>query len=154
TLAQVHMQVSGYPLRVVHQYAMGAAEALETARLIAQQSRASLEKWPGLSKKRAETLPHAALVLEALIERLALKRIVLSAWGVREGLLFESLEPEIAVIDPLLAGCSALGARQGVSPDLPAALKSWIAPLLAALPVVFDRDRDALLADAACRLAD
>src|SRR5690606_19544577 len=84
TLAQVHMQVSGYPLRVVHQYAMGAAEALETARLIAQQSRASLEKWPGLSKKRAETLPHAALVLEALIERLALKRIVLSAWGVRE----------------------------------------------------------------------
>jgi len=154
TLAQVQMQVSGYPLRIVHQYTMTADDALATARLIARQSKASLEKWPGLSKKRAETLPHAALVLEGLIERLGLKRIVLSAWGVREGLLYETLDPETAAADPLLAGCSALGARQGISPTLPGALNGWIAPLVAAMPTVFDRDRDELLADAACRLAD
>lgn len=154
TLAQVHMGVSGYPLRIVHQYEMDATEVLDTARLIARASRAALEKWPGLSKKRAETLPHAALVLEGLIERLGLKRIVLSAWGVREGLLYEALEPDIAAADPLLAGSSALGARQGISPTLPGALNGWIAPLLAALPPVFDRERDAVLADAACRLAD
>ena len=154
TLAQVHMGVSDYPLRIVHQYQMDAAEVLDTARLIARASKAALEKWPGLSKKRAETLPHAALVLEGLIERLGLKRIVLSAWGVREGLLYEALEPEIAAADPLLAGSSALGARQGISPTLPGALNGWIAPLLAALPPVFDRERDAILADAACRLAD
>ncbi|MDP3800757.1 Ppx/GppA family phosphatase [Brevundimonas sp.] len=154
TLAQVQMQVSGHPLRIVHQYAMDAADALATARLVARQSKPSLEKWPGLSKKRAETLPHAALVLEGLIERLDLKRIVLSAWGVREGLLFETLDRETASTDPLLAGCSALGARQGISPTLSGALNGWITPLVAALPPVFDRDRDALLADAACRLAD
>lgn len=154
TLAQVHMAVSAYPLRIVHQYQMEAAEVLDTARLIARASRTALEKWPGLSKKRAETLPHAALVLEGLIERLELKRIVLSAWGVREGLLYEALEPEIAGADPLLAGCSALGARQGISPTLPGALKAWIAPLMAAVPPVFDRERDDVLADAACRLAD
>lgn len=154
TLAKVHMQRIGYPLRIIHQYAMSAAEARDTAQLIAQQSKASLEKWPGLSKKRAETLPHAALVLEGLIERLDLKRIVLSAWGVREGLLYEALDPETAAADPLLAGCSALGARQGISPSLPSALKGWISPLLAALPLVFDAARDDLLADAACRLAD
>lgn len=154
TLAQVHMGVSGYPLRIVHQYAMSAPEALGTAQLIARSSRASLEKWPGLSKKRAETLPHAALVLEGLIERLGLRQIVLSAWGVREGLLYEALEPEVAAADPLLAGSSALGARQGISPTLPGALNGWIAPLVAALPVVFNKDRDAVLADAACRLAD
>jgi exopolyphosphatase/guanosine-5'-triphosphate,3'-diphosphate pyrophosphatase len=154
TLAQVHMDLGDYPLHVVHQYVMTAAEARDTARLIARQSRASLEKWPGLSKKRAETLPHAALVLDGLIERLGLKRIVISAWGVREGLLYEGLEPETAAADPLLAGCSALGARQGISPSLPSALKGWIAPLVEALPVAFDRERDAVLADAACRLAD
>ncbi len=154
TLAQVHMGVSDYPLRIVHQYEMDAAEVLDTARLIARSSKASLEKWPGLSRKRAETLPYAALVLEGLIERLGLKRIVLSAWGVREGLLYEALEPDIAAADPLLAGSSALGARQGISPSLPGALFGWIAPLLTALPQVFDRERDAVLADAACRLAD
>jgi exopolyphosphatase/guanosine-5'-triphosphate,3'-diphosphate pyrophosphatase len=154
TLAQVHMGVIGYPLRVVHQYEMAAAEILDTARLIARSSRASLEKWPGLSRKRAETLPQAALVLDGLIERLGLKHIVLSAWGVREGLLYEALEADVAATDPLLAGCSALGARQGISPALPRALNGWIAPLIAALPPVFGRERDAVLADAACRLAD
>jgi exopolyphosphatase/guanosine-5'-triphosphate,3'-diphosphate pyrophosphatase len=154
TLAQAHMAVSGYPLRIVHQYQIGAEDLLGTAQLIARSSKASLDKWPGLSKKRAETLPYAALVLESLIERLGLKQIVLSAWGVREGLLYEALEPDVATADPLLAGSSALGARQGISPTLPGALNGWIAPLIAALPVIFDRDRDAVLADAACRLAD
>jgi exopolyphosphatase / guanosine-5'-triphosphate,3'-diphosphate pyrophosphatase len=154
SLAQVHMEITGYPLRVVHQYEIDAAELMNTARLIARSSKASLEKWPGLSRKRADTLPYAALVLEGLIERLGLKRIVLSAWGVREGLLYEALESEVAAIDPLLAGCSALGARQGISPALPGTLLGWIAPLLAALPPVFGRARDGLLADAACRLAD
>lgn len=154
SLAQAHMAVSGYPLRIVHQYHVSAEDLLGTAQLVARSSKASLDKWPGLSKKRAETLPYAALVLEGLIERLGLKQIILSAWGVREGLLYEALEPEIAAADPLLAGSSALGARQGISPTLPGALNGWIAPLVAALPVVFDRDRDALLADATCRLAD
>jgi exopolyphosphatase/guanosine-5'-triphosphate,3'-diphosphate pyrophosphatase len=153
-LAQAHMNTAGYPLHIVHQYAMTGSEARDMARLVARASRASLEKWPGLSKKRAETLPQAALVLEGLIDRLDLKRIVVSAWGVREGLLYEALEPEVAAADPLLAGCSALGARQGISPALPGALKGWIAPIVEALPVVFDRARDGVLANAACRLAD
>lgn len=154
TLAQVHMELSGYPLRIVHQYEVSAEELLTTARLIARASRQSLEKWPGVSKKRADTLPHAALVLEGLVERLQLKRIVVSAWGVREGLLYEALEPEIAAADPLLAGSSALGARQGISAALPGALKGWIGNLLEAMPVTFDKARDDVLADAACRLAD
>jgi hypothetical protein len=63
------------------------------ARLVARQSRASLEKLPGLSKRRAETLPYAALVLEGLIERLGLTSVNFSAWGVREGLLVLLLAP-------------------------------------------------------------
>ncbi|WP_420480120.1 Ppx/GppA family phosphatase [Brevundimonas sp. FT23028] len=154
TLAQVHMDISDYPLHIVHQYRLTAAEARETARFLSRQSRASLEKWPGLSKKRAETLPHAALVLDGLIDRLGLKSIVLSAWGVREGLLYEALDAATAADDPLLAGSSALGARQGISPTLPAALRAWIDPLLGGIPPAFSRERDAALADAACRLAD
>ncbi|GAA0869721.1 Ppx/GppA phosphatase family protein [Brevundimonas basaltis] len=154
TLAQVHMGHARYPLHIVHQYVMEADEARDIIRLIARSSRTSLERWKGLSKKRAETLPHAALVLEGLIDRLGLKRIVLSAWGVREGLLFEALDEETATADPLLAGCTALGARQGISPGLPGALYGWIQPIFDALPTIFGGERDRVLADAACRLAD
>ena len=94
------------------------------------------------------------MVLDRLIDRLGLERIEFSAWGVREGLLFESLDPDTLAIDPLLAGSAALGVRQGVSPALPAALDAWIAPILTALPTAFGPERDAVLARAACNVAD
>ncbi len=154
SLAQLHMAMTSYPLKIVHQYAMSASDALGVARLVAQQSRISLDRLPGVSKKRAETLPYAALVLEGLIERLNLKTIHFSAWGLREGLLYEDLNRDEPDVDPLIAGCSALGGRQGISPALPAALHAWLGDIIAALPPAFGAERDAILAEAACRLAD
>jgi exopolyphosphatase/guanosine-5'-triphosphate,3'-diphosphate pyrophosphatase len=153
-LAQIHMARTDYPLRIVHQYAMPAAEARDLARLMAQQSRSSLERLPGISRKRAETLPYSALVLEGLIDRLGLKTVEFSAWGLREGLLFEALDAAGPMEDPLLAGTTALGVRQGVSPLLPAALCAWLQEVIGALPQAFGAERDALLAEAACGLAD
>ncbi len=154
SLAQLHMEISGYPLRIVHQYAMTAGDARDVARFVAQQSKASLDRLPGVSKRRAETLPYAALVLDGLIEALGVKSIVFSAWGLREGLLYETLDRDESPVDPLIAGCAALGARQGISPGLPVALEVWLAQVIAALPVSFGPERDPVLAAAACRLAD
>ena len=154
SLAQLHMAMGGYPLKIVHQYAMSAEDARAVARLVAQQSRASLDRLPGVSKRRAETLPYAALVLEGLIERLGLKTIHFSAWGLREGLLYETLDRDEPEADPLVAGCAALGGRQGISPTLPAALHAWLGEVIAALPPAFGPKRDSVLAEAACRLAD
>lgn len=154
SLAQLHMAMSDYPLKIVHQYAMHAEDARDVARLVAQQSRASLDRLPGVSKRRAETLPYAALVLEGLIDRLGLKTIHFSAWGLREGLLYETLDRDEPEADPLVAGCAALGSRQGISPTLPPALNAWLGDVIAALPEAFGPARDAVLAQAACRLAD
>lgn len=154
SLAQMHMAMADHPIRIVHQYAMSAADARDMARLIARQSRVSLEKLPGVSKRRAETLPYAALVLEGLIDRLELSSVVFSAWGVREGLLYHGMEPAMRAVDPLLAGCSAWGGRQGVDPALPRALDGWLQSVASALPEVFGEERDALLTSSVCRLAD
>jgi exopolyphosphatase/guanosine-5'-triphosphate,3'-diphosphate pyrophosphatase len=152
-LALLHMRMSGYPLHVVHQYEIPAVEALETARLVAHQSRSSLERIEGMSKKRSETLPYAAVVMECLIEQLNVKRVEISAYGVREGLLFEAMPPRVRGLDPLIEGCAALGARQGIGDELGPALESWIAPAFRALPPLFG-ERDPILVAAACRLAD
>ncbi|WP_454760156.1 Ppx/GppA phosphatase family protein [Caulobacter segnis] len=152
-LALLHMRLSGYPLHVVHQYEIPANEALEAARLVAHQSRSSLERIEGMSKKRSETLPYAAVVLETLIEQLSLKRIEISAYGVREGLLFEAMPPRVRGLDPLIEGCTALGARQGVADDLGVALDAWITPAFRTLPPLFG-ERDGILVSAACRLSD
>lgn len=152
-LALLQMQIAGYPLQILHQYEISAADALEAARFIARQSRGSLERIQGVSRRRLDTLPYAALVLEGLIERLDLSRIAISAYGVREGLLFEAMAPAVRALDPLIAGCETLGARTGLSDDLGPALELWLKPLFSALPPMF-ADRDAVLVAAACRLAD
>ncbi|MBB5659720.1 Ppx/GppA family phosphatase [Brevundimonas halotolerans] len=154
SIAQLHMAMSDYPLQIVHQYAMTADDAHEVARFVSRQSRTSLDRTPGVSRRRAETLPYAALVLEALIEKLALKTVEFSAWGLREGLLQEALSAEHLASDPLIAGCTTWGARQGISPLLPGAVQAWIDPVLPALPETFGRERDRTLTTAACHLCD
>jgi len=148
------MGLTDYPLRILHEYELSGAEALEAARLVARQSKSSLERAPGVSKKRAETLPFAALVLEGLIERLDFSRVVICAYGLRDGLVYESLPASVRSRDPLVEGCAALGERQGGVDNLGAALEDWLAPFWRKLEPVFGGGRDAVLMAAACRLAD
>lgn len=152
-LALLHMRMTGYPLHVVHQYTMGRTEALDAARVISRMSPDSLDRVQGISKKRLETLPYAGLVMEALVERLGLERIVVSAYGVREGLLFEAMEPRLRAQDPLVAGCAVLGGRLVADEHLGPALEQWLEPVLTALPPAFGA-RDRTVVAAACRLAD
>jgi exopolyphosphatase / guanosine-5'-triphosphate,3'-diphosphate pyrophosphatase len=152
-LALFHMELADYPLHVAHQYEMSRAEALNVSRLIARQSRASLDRMQGLSKKRIETLPYSAVVLEALIESLGVERVTISAFGVREGMLLEAMDPEVRKRDPLIEGCEALTASRGASSELGGALEAWLTPAFEKLNPVFGA-RDPVLLAAACRLAD
>jgi exopolyphosphatase / guanosine-5'-triphosphate,3'-diphosphate pyrophosphatase len=152
-LALLHMKMSDYPLGIVHQYELNRRELLSATRFIGQQSRSSLERIEGISRRRVEALPHAAVVLETLVERLDVQRVVMSAYGLREGLLFETLSPDLRARDPLVDGCAALGARQAVAEPLGAALEAWIAPAFGKLARVFG-ERDPVLLAAACRLAE
>lgn len=152
-LALLHMAMADYPLHVAHQYEMSRADAVDVARFVARQSRSSLEGIEGLSKKRFDTLPYAAVVLDALIERLGVEKVVISAFGLREGLLYEAMSPQERGRDPLIEGCEALTAMRGLSAELGAALEAWLRPSFSGLAPVFGT-RDAILLAAACRLAD
>jgi exopolyphosphatase/guanosine-5'-triphosphate,3'-diphosphate pyrophosphatase len=153
-LALIHMQMTGYPLKIVHEYEMSGEEALRTARFIARQSRSSLERIQGLSKKRLDSLPYAAAVLCALVDKLSLRRIVICAWGLREGLLFDQMPEAVRRLDPMVEGFAALGGRTEQAEHLGEALADWIGPVMSDLPPLFEQGHDQRLAAAACRLAD
>lgn len=152
-LALIHMRLSGYPLEIAHQYQMGASEAVEAAAFIARQSKNSLERMGGASKKRAEIMPYAAAVLGQLLPRLGAKSVVISAFGLREGLLFDAMSAPVRQADPLVAGAAALAGRREEVEILGHTLHRWLSPVFSALPSLFD-GRDDLLVQAACRLAD
>jgi exopolyphosphatase/guanosine-5'-triphosphate,3'-diphosphate pyrophosphatase len=152
-LALLHMRMSDYPLKIVHQYEMGRREVLDAARFISRQSRGSLERIEGISRRRADILPHAAVVLGALVERLGLQKVIFSAFGLREGMLFQAMKPSLRARDPLIEGCTSMAAWRGAAEGLGLALERWLAPAFAELDPVFSA-RDPLLLAAACRLAD
>ena len=152
-LALLAMRMSSYPLEIIQQYEMTRREALEAARVISRQSARSLERIEGISKRRLETLPHAAAVLEALVDMLGVDRVVLSAYGLREGVLFEAMPQACRAQDPLIEGCAALSAREGVNPTLGPAVEAWLAPAFGGLEPVFGA-REPVLLKAASRLAD
>ncbi|MDO1558840.1 Ppx/GppA phosphatase family protein [Brevundimonas sp. 2R-24] len=154
SLAQFHMERTSHPLRIVHQYELPAAEMLDTARLVAGLSPASLERSPGVTRRRAPTLPHAAVVLEALTEHFGISRMVFSAFGLREGLLYQAMDEATRGQDPLLAGAAALGRRQGAAENLGRALIGWIGEAFRELPPAFGADEDRRLVEAACLLSD
>jgi exopolyphosphatase/guanosine-5'-triphosphate,3'-diphosphate pyrophosphatase len=154
SLAQIQMQRSDHPLRIVHQYSITADDARDLADLVMRKSSADLAVMEGVSRRRVDALPYAALVMRGLVDRLGMTSVCFSAWGLREGVLFAHMDDATVAADPLLAGFTALGARQGVSPSLPGALEGWLAGVTKALPSAFGPQRDALLTTAACRLSD
>ena len=149
TLARVHMEQSGYPLHVIHGYALAASEARETARVVSRLSPDSLKKMRAVAKKRRATLPCAAQVFQCVAKRTGADRVRFSAFGLREGHLYELLDPAERGRDPLLVAASTIAAEEGRFGDLGPALEHWTAPLF---PDETAHERR--LRRAACHLAD
>jgi exopolyphosphatase/guanosine-5'-triphosphate,3'-diphosphate pyrophosphatase len=128
-LAHVDMDERDYPLRVLHHYVIPAGRAVKLCRVVSGLSRKSLEKMPSVPKRRAEALPYGALVMEEMIQSLGLKEVVVSAFGLREGVLQRKLKPEEAAKDPLIAFAGDSNARESRLPGHAAELFRWMDPL-------------------------
>ncbi len=69
------------PLHVLQHYVIPRGRALRLCRLLAGLSRDSVRKIRVVSKRRAESLPYGAVVLERLIETGDIRDVVISAYG-------------------------------------------------------------------------
>lgn len=150
-LARLHMEQIGYPLHVLHGYAMPREEAEAFTRLVAGLGKRSIARIPSISRRRAKTIPYAALLLGALIRRARPAQVIISAYGLREGLLFDRLPARQRRRDPLIEGAAELALVHGRfgDSDLGEALARWTDPL-------FPDEAPALrrLRLAACHLSD
>lgn len=152
-LARIHMAQNNYPIRVLHNYVIPATDAVELAGLIEQLGPKSLAKIPDVSSRRVEALPIGAHVLSQLIAATRVKYVSISAYGVREGLLFEHLDEVERKRDPLLAGAEDLATRLVRFPEQKNELADWIAPIFASHGLG-ESDAQKRLRLAACVLAD
>ena len=125
SFARVDMEESNYPLHVLHHYAIPRRRALRLCEVVSQLSKKSVERMKVISKRRAEALPYGAIVLERLLLEGNFKEIVVSAFGLREGLLHAQLSEEERAKDPLIEFAAGMNLREAREPAHAAEMFAW-----------------------------
>ena len=152
-LARLHMTQTNYPLSVMHNYRIPAEDALRFSALLDHQSQSSLAGIRDISSARRETIPYGALVLERLIRQMRPRAVVVSVFGIREGLLYSLLSPEEKRKDVLIAACDDIARRWSRSVDSAYELCFWSDALFRA-PGPVETPEQRRLRHAACLLSD
>jgi len=148
-IARICISQTHHPLTVLDNFALDAREGLKIVELVSSQSRKSLEKVPGVSKKRVNNLPLAALALDKVIRACNPDRLVFSIYGMREGQFYRSLPAALRAEDPLLSVCRHLAQLSSRFPEHGDELMAWMAPLFPG-----ENAHDARLRHAACLVSD
>jgi exopolyphosphatase/guanosine-5'-triphosphate,3'-diphosphate pyrophosphatase len=147
------MWQTGYPLHVMHGYALDADEALEFAKLVHRVDVETLSNIEVVANARRPLLPYAALVLEYILRIGKPRQVVFSALGVREGLLYSLLKERDKEKDPLIEAARNLNQLRSRSPRHGEELIEWTDRFMASSGLD-ENAEERRLRHAACLLAD
>lgn len=153
SLARLHMAQTGYPLHVIDHYTIDAEEALEFCKTIIHSDVAALDCIEVVSKQRRPLLPYGAAVLAQALNKTKAARVVMSALGVREGLLYDLLPEAEKRRDPLLLAGEELAFLRARSPRHAHELVHWTERVFAVLGIE-ESEEEKRLRTTACLLAD
>jgi exopolyphosphatase/guanosine-5'-triphosphate,3'-diphosphate pyrophosphatase len=144
-----------YPLRRIHGLAISRREMHRLASALTATTADARRKLPGISSVRADLLPAAAVVIDETMDMLGADVITVAGQGLREGLVWQEIRGEGAVLpDVRSASISGLALANGVEALAAEPVVSVAATLFTAtqpLHVLGNDDLDLLLA--ASRLA-
>jgi exopolyphosphatase/guanosine-5'-triphosphate,3'-diphosphate pyrophosphatase len=152
-LARLHMRQHNHPLDVMHNYSIQTNEAADFASLVERVDSEALSDIAAISAARRPLLAYGAIVLDEIIRRAKPKEIVVSAAGVREGLLYERLPEAERVRDPLLSAASQLNELLSRAPKYAEDLIVWTDVFMASSEVD-ETIEEKRLRHAACLLSD
>lgn len=124
-MAVYAMEKVGHPLSDPHGLWLDPKRARVLAEDLAQASAETLQQIERISTMRSATMPHAAVLLQAMLKKLQPERLIFSSWGLREGLLYDRLEAGARSQDPLLAGLTLFSAQRGAPPRLATRVAGW-----------------------------
>lgn len=147
--ARLDMQLTAYPLKVLHQYRTDISRPEKVLAGFREMDRDSLRQATGLAPSRIESLPDAIDLLRLVRDHLLPREFVVSSFGLREGLLFARMDDDVRQRDPLLVATDRFGQIQSRFGEDAQPLFDWIAPVFAEDPPEWQR-----WLMAACHLSD
>lgn len=149
SIAKAHMSLSKHPIEVIHGYKVPTGVMSSFLSDLARMSTKAIRGIEGVSRRRADTLPTAALVLARVLARGKPDVVMFSAYGLREGCLYDRLDPVERGQDPLLQAAAEVARETNRFAPHPEAIYGWLRPLFADAAAADDR-----LIRALCMLSD
>ncbi|QHC34401.1 Ppx/GppA family phosphatase [Komagataeibacter xylinus] len=128
-LARMQIARTAYPLNIVHLYQLAPDTAREMTDWILSASKRSIERLPGVPRKRLDDAPFAATVLRRLMRHAQPNGLVFCVDGLREGWYMHNVAASVANNDPQDAVAREMCCMLGRSMQLPERLADWTAPL-------------------------
>ncbi len=111
SLAEVEMHRRNSELRVLHHYKMPAKAIAPFLNEFAAKTRADLRKFKQVNVNRRFYLANAAIILRNLLLRSGCNIALVSAAGLREGIIYHALDEAMKKQDQLLAACTEMAQR-------------------------------------------
>ncbi|MBP6736025.1 MAG: exopolyphosphatase, partial [Rhodobacteraceae bacterium] len=148
-IARLDMERRNYPLTVLHEYRMTPKGLIDTLDWIASSDLAVLRARTGTSPERMELVPQACDVLRELIAMFKPSEIDVSAYGIREGLLYEQMPERLRQRDPLIEAARMAEQLSSRMPGFGKKLFEFLEPLFKGVS-----DERLRLIKAACLLHD
>lgn len=130
-IAKIDMDRRGYPLHVLHEYRMTARDVRYTADTISHSNHASLRDRCGISSTRMDLVPLASQVLRDLVKVTNPKEIIVSSYGIREGVLYEQMPMDLRICDPLIETAIFMENKDARMPGFGTVLFEFIKPIFA-----------------------
>ena len=124
-LAKMDMITTDFPLPAMHHYRMKPERAAELRKLA---DLATIFEG-GLSSARLASAPVAAMLLEQIVRTLEPSELIVSAFGLREGLLYSQLDEKMRQLDPLVEAARDAGGGERRFGEHGGLLHEWISPL-------------------------
>ncbi len=128
-IARIDMERRAYPLTVLHEYRMGSRAVTATRDYLDGRDLGALRQKCSLSEDRMALVPIAIQVLDALVHVFRPKDITVSAYGIREGMLYEQMPQEMRDRDPLIEACRFAEAKDARLPGFGRVLYDFVIPL-------------------------
>ncbi len=128
-IGRVDMERRGYPLLVMHEYRMTSRSISTTTDYINSANLDDLRDRCSISNDRMTLVPYATVVLKELVRVFKPKDITISAYGIREGMLYEQMPAELRERDPLIEASRFVEAKDARLPGFGKILYDFVTPL-------------------------
>ena len=126
------MDRRNYPLTVLHEYRMSRKGLYATIAHIEETPEEDLRARTGIGESRMNLVPLAAQVLKELVRTLKPKEIVVSSYGIREGMLYQQMPQRLRDRDPLIEACRFAENKDARMPGFGRRLYDFVLPLFTA----------------------